>query len=178
MSKPPRIALTLPADKRQPASGARGPAADGAVWGETLPETAFAQVSTRRVVAFVIDLCAIAVLWLVFGAMAMVLGVLTLGLLWGPATALLSLVPFLYTMISISSPALQATPGMRLMRLRAASWRRGEPPGLLRGFLMTVIFYATVPATLGLVLFFALFNTRMRLLHDVLSDTVVVNDAD
>lgn len=134
-------------------------------------------MSGRRVVAFCLDLIAIGAIALVFWTLAGLLGLLTFGLAWGPAAFIGPALPLLYAMICISSPALQATPGMRLMRLRAASWRTGEPPGLLRGFLMTAIFYATVPPTLGLALAFGLFNRRMRLLHDVLSDIVVVNDA-
>ncbi|MEM6490458.1 MAG: RDD family protein [Pseudomonadota bacterium] len=179
MSKPPApFSLRLPAERRTPRGAAPPPAAGGPAWGESLPDGAFQGLMARRCVAFAIDLVVIALLWIVFGGMAVILGVLSLGLLWGPATALLAILPVLYSALTIGAPALQGSPGMRLMRLRAASWRSGEPPGLLRGAIMSVLFYATVPFTFGVVLAFGWFNTRKRLLHDALSDVVVYNDDD
>jgi len=178
-AKPPaKIALRLPADKRTPRGATAPPAAGGPPWGETLPDHAFRDVLARRCFAFAIDLFVIGVLWLVFGGMAVLLGLFSLGLLWAPATFLLGLLPLLYSALTIGAPALQGSPGMRLMRLRVASWRKGEPPGMLRAAIMSLVFYATAPATFGVVLAFGLFNSRKRLLHDALSDVVVYTDED
>ena len=171
--KPPRISLNLPVEKTD---DDRSTSEAGANWGDSLPASAFESVSSRRAVAFGVDLLAIGAIWLVFGAIAAIIGVLSFGLLWGPATFIWSLVPLLYAMITMASPTMRGTPGMRLMRLRAASWRTGEDPGYLRSFVMIAMFYLTVSSTLGLVLFVGLFTKHMRLLHDLVSDIVVINE--
>jgi len=175
--KPPaKFALRLPTEKRNPRDTAPPQQDAAAPWGETLPEGAFRDVLARRSIAFAIDLVVIGLLWLGFGGMAVLLGIFSLGLLWAPATFLLGLLPLLYSTFTIGAPALQGSLGMRLMGLRVASWRKGEPPGLLRAAIMSVVFYATAPATFGLVLAFGLFNTRKRLLHDALSDIILYCD--
>jgi uncharacterized RDD family membrane protein YckC len=65
-----------------------------------------------------------------------------------------------------------STPGMRAMGLRTVAWN-GENPGLLRGIIMTAMFYVTVPATGFLILVFGFFDPRGRLLHDHLAGILV-----
>jgi uncharacterized RDD family membrane protein YckC len=51
---------------------------------------------------------------------------------------------------------------------------RGERPDYLQAFLMTALFYATVPITGFLILAVALFTERNRTLHDILSGITVI----
>ena len=67
-----------------------------------------------------------------------------------------------------------ATLGMRALGLRVAVWHGGNP-GWAQALLQTLLFYATVPTTHGLVLLVAFFNERGRCLHDILCGTVVVD---
>ena len=148
MSNPPaKFSLRLPAERRSP-RGTTPPPGDGATpWGADLPDAAFDNILARRCVAYAIDFALLGLLLIAFGGMTVLLGALTLGLVWLWTPLPLGLIIIFYSALTIGAPAMQGSPGMRLMRLRVASWRKGEPPGVLRGFLMSAIFYATVPAT-------------------------------
>ncbi len=66
---------------------------------------------------------------------------------------------------------------MRALGLKVAVWN-GRSPSYAQALLQTLLFYATVPATNGLVLLVSLCNDRGRCLHDILCGTVVVNMID
>ena len=66
-----------------------------------------------------------------------------------------------------------ATPGMRLFGVEARGLRGGRPD-YFQAFLMTALFYATVPTTGFLILVVALFTEQNRTAHDVLSGITVV----
>ncbi|GEM_PF-897989 len=129
----------------------------------------------KRVIAFCIDLGIMLVLFCAFGLLAMVLGILTLGLLWGPATALLSIFPILYHAFFIGSPT-TASPGMRMMDLEVRSWD-GEKPSYAQALIMALCFYISITLTSGLVLIFALFNGKNRNVQDYVAGTIVVNSS-
>jgi uncharacterized RDD family membrane protein YckC len=128
-------------------------------------------VLSRRVVAWVIDLFLIGILiWMLWWILVMV-GLLTLGLGFG-AISVLPLVPFCYHFFSLLGIA-SATPGQRLLGLTV---RRNDdlgPPMPLQALVAVLLFYATL-ATSGLLLLVALFTTRRRTLHDLVSGLVVV----
>jgi uncharacterized RDD family membrane protein YckC len=142
-----------------------------------MPDPAFAPellagVRSRRIAAYFIDLCCIAILCVGLWILAAVLTVLSLGLLGPPLHLMLLLVPVAYNAVLLSAPG-SATIGMRCFGIELRSWT-GERPVPLQATVQTVLFYVTVGATGSLILLFALFNRRKRTLHDVLAGTIVV----
>jgi uncharacterized RDD family membrane protein YckC len=137
-------------------------------------------VTARRVYAYILD---IVIVWLLLGmayVASVILGALTLGLLWPPLMVAIVLVPFTYHTLTIGGRR-SATLGMRAAGLRVMSIAPGAEqsdgrPTLIQAMIQTVCFYGSVAVTGSLILLVALFNPRRRTLHDFLAGTVVVND--
>jgi uncharacterized RDD family membrane protein YckC len=130
-------------------------------------------VLSRRVIAYVVDACLIALTNAAAHSLLFVMGLFTFGLSWllfGPVTFLT--VALAYGTLTIGGGR-GATPGMRLLKLDTRGMR-GERPDYLQAFLMTALFYATVPITGFLILAVALFTERNRTLHDILSGITVI----
>jgi len=130
-------------------------------------------VLARRIGAYIVD--AVIILFINVAALTLlfILGLLTFGLAWlllGPVTFLT--VALAYDTLTIGGGR-GATPGMRLFNLEARGVR-GERPDYWQAFLMTALFYATVPITSFLILAVALFTDRNRTLHDILSGITVI----
>jgi len=137
-------------------------------------------VTPRRIYAYCLDLVVVAVLWLMALVAALILGTLSLGVLWPLLAALLGLVPLLYHTLTIASRR-SATFGMRIAGLRVMSVLPGAGasagrPSLWQALVQTAAFYVSLALTGSLILLVALFNPRRRTLHDYLAGTVVVND--
>ena len=133
----------------------------------------FEGVLSRRLGAYLIDACVIVGLNVALHTLLVILGLLTFGLAWlllGPVTFLT--VALAYDTLTIGGGR-GATPGMRLFGLEARGVR-GERPDYWQAFLMTALFYATVPITSFLILLVALFSERNRTLHDILSGITVI----
>ena len=128
-------------------------------------------VITRRCVAWVIDLVLIALLVFVLWLALATIGVLTLGLGFSLMAAL-PIVPFLYHLLSLLRPR-SATPGQSMMGLTVRRDDDLGPPTPLQAVVSVIIYYLTLAAT-GLLLLIALFTTRKRTLHDLVSGLVVV----
>jgi uncharacterized RDD family membrane protein YckC len=128
-------------------------------------------VRTRRVMAFVIDYCIIALLLIPFAILVAILGVLTLGLGWmlfsilGPAVALV------YVWNTLGGPN-QATVGMKMMGIRLDRLD-GRPVDGLLAMVHTVLFWAGNVILTPLILLATLFLDRKRTVHDLLLGTVV-----
>src|SRR5580693_1871271 len=136
----------------------------------------FRGVLARRFFAFLIDLVVLSipvVLAIVFIA---VFGVVTLGLGWAlfwlvsPASVIWALV---YYGASLGGPH-SATLGMRVMDLELRTWY-GAPSYFVLGAMHAVLFWISISVLSPLVLLIGLFNTRRRLLHDIVLGTVVIN---
>lgn len=133
-------------------------------------------VTPRRVYAYCLDLVIVGLLWLVAFLAGVLVGALTLGLLWPVVVAALGVVPLAYHTLTIAGPR-SATIGMRIAGVRVMSLTAADgKPGLVQALLQTVGFYASLALTGSLILLVALFNPRRRTLHDLLAGTVVVND--
>lgn len=154
-----------------PATGLAGAAWDEAPPGPLDDPDLYDGLMWRRVIAYGIDIMAIAVigagLWFVLG----LIGVLSFGLLLPLKFVVLPIVPVTYHSYFIGHDG--ATPGMRLLDVEIRAWT-GQPPDYVQAFLMTVLFYATVMLTSWLILLVALFNDRNRTLHDYLAGTLAV----
>lgn len=132
---------------------------------------AYEGVRTRRVMAFVIDYCIIALLLIPFAILVAILGVLTLGLGWmlfsilGPAVALV------YVWNTLGGPN-QATVGMKMMGIRLDRLDDRPIDGML-AVVHTVLFWAGNVILTPLILLATLFLDRKRTVHDLLLGTVV-----
>ncbi|EME71813.1 hypothetical protein H261_01152 [Paramagnetospirillum caucaseum] len=137
-------------------------------------------ITVRRIYAYCIDLVVVGLLiGMVFMA-SIILGALTLGLLWPAMMLLMALTPVAYHTLTIAGPR-AATLGMRAAKIRVMSvganaFDDNGRPSLLQAAIQTVCFYGSVAVTGSLILAVALFNPRRRTVHDMLAGTVVVND--
>ena len=138
----------------------------------------FRGVLTRRAIAFGIDLVVLAVPVILACLFILVFGVVTLGLGWAlfwlvwPATVIWSLVYYGATLGGANS----ATIGMRMMDLELRTWY-GAPGYFVLGAVHGLCFWISVSVLSPLVLLVGLFNSRRRLLHDILLGTVVINNS-
>ncbi|GAB4391047.1 MAG: RDD family protein [Kiloniellaceae bacterium] len=131
----------------------------------------YAGVVVRRSLAYLVDVCVIAVLGLCLGFVLSVAGFLTFGLITPLAVIAMALWPLAYHSFFLASRG--ATPGMRLFDLELRDWT-GKAAEPLQAILQIILFYVTVGLTAWLVLFLVLFTERNRALHDILAGTLVV----
>lgn len=127
----------------------------------------------RRVGAYVLDAVLILAVNFALHVLLLFMGLLTFGLSWlllGPVTYLT--VAIAYGTLFIGGGA-AATPGMRAFKIEARGLEGGRPD-YLQAFLMTALFYATVPVTSFLILIVAFFTEHNRTAHDILSGITVV----
>ncbi|CAA7623665.1 conserved membrane hypothetical protein [Candidatus Terasakiella magnetica] len=140
----------------------------------------FMGVTPRRVYAYLLDIVVVGLLMGMAYVASIILGALTLGLLWPLMIFLVSLVPIAYHTLTIGGER-SATFGMRaagikVMSLAPGAVQNGGRPSLLQALIQTVGFYGSCAPTFCLILVVALFNPRRRTVHDFLAGTVVVND--
>src|SRR5882724_2370488 len=151
----------------------QGPAFDPV----TQPEL-FRGVLTRRTFAFLIDLAVLSVPVILGYIFIAVFGLITLGLGWAlfwlawPATIVWAIV---YYGSSLGGPH-SATMGMRVVDLELRTWY-GAPGYFVLGATYAVLFYVSISFLTPLVLLVGLFNSRSRLLHDVILGTIVINNS-
>ncbi len=138
----------------------------------------FEGVRTRRAIAFAIDVLIIGVPLAFLGMFIFVFGLVTLGLGWflfalmGPLAVIWAL---LYYGLTFGSAA-SATIGMRMVDLEMRTWY-GGPAYFVLGAVHAVAYWLTVSFLTPFILLVALFNSRKRLLHDMLVGTIVINNA-
>jgi uncharacterized RDD family membrane protein YckC len=141
----------------------------------TQPEL-FRGVLTRRVFAFLIDLVVLSIPVILAYVFVAVFGLITLGLGWllfwlvWPAAIIWALI---YYGASLGGPH-SATLGMRVMDLELRTWY-GAPGYFVLGAMHGVLFWISVSMLTPLVVLVGLFNSRRRLLHDVLLGTIIIN---
>jgi uncharacterized RDD family membrane protein YckC len=138
----------------------------------------FRGVLVRRIFAFLIDLVVLSVPVILGYLFIAVFGLITLGLGWAlfwlawPASIVWAIV---YYGASLGGPH-SATVGMRVMELELRTWY-GSPGYFVLGATHAVLFWVSVSFLTPLVLLVGLFNSRSRLLHDVILGTVVINNS-
>ena len=137
----------------------------------------FEGVLPRRLVAFIIDLIVLAVPLIVASMGIFVFGLITLGLGWtlfwllSPGSVIWALFYYGYTLGSAES----ATLGMRAMELEMRTWY-GGPMYFLLGAVHAVVYWVSVSVLTPFIVMIGLFNSRSRLLHDMLVGTVLINN--
>jgi uncharacterized RDD family membrane protein YckC len=135
----------------------------------------FEGVLSRRLVAFFIDVIIIAVP--VMAAAIFIFLFVTLGLGWmlfwllSPASVVWALAYYGMTMGSAAS----ATIGMRAMAIEIRTWY-GAPAYFVLGAVHAIVYWVSVSVLTPFILLVGLFNTRRRLLHDILVGTVLINN--
>jgi len=138
-----------------------------------LAEELYEGIRTKRMLAYLLDVCIVLVLGLAWWGLGFVLSILTLFAAWPVVVTGAVLLPIAYHSYMIGSER-HATFGMRAMGIRVVAWN-GNDPTLLQGFVQTVLFYASMAFTGALILLVSCFNKQARCLHDFLAGTVVVN---
>jgi uncharacterized RDD family membrane protein YckC len=137
----------------------------------------FEGVLPRRFVAFVIDVVILAIPLIVAWVFIFAFGILTLGLGWAlfhlmpPVSLLWALFYYGSTLGSSAS----ATIGMRIMDLELRTWY-GAPGYFVLGAVRAAVYWISVSMLTPLILVVGFFNSRGRLLHDILVGTVVINN--
>lgn len=137
----------------------------------------FAGVLARRIVACVVDLFVITIPVMLAAIVIFVFGLFTLGLGWGlfwlisPGWIVWALI---YFGITLGGPA-SATVGMRAMDIEMRTWS-GAPAYFVLGTVHAVLFWLSISALSPFILVVGLFNTRRRLLHDMVLGTLVINN--
>ena len=142
-------------------------------FGTSYPDAYFLTegVMSRRCVAWVFDAFLIAVLLFALWWVLVMFGLLTFGLGFG-AMSILPFVPFCYHFLSLLG-ASSATPGQQMVGLTVRRDYDLGPPTGIQALVSVLVFYLTL-ATSGLPLVVALFTSRHRTLHDLVSGLVVV----
>jgi uncharacterized RDD family membrane protein YckC len=136
----------------------------------------FRGVLMRRVFAFLIDIVVLSVPIILGYLFIAVFGLITLGLGWAlfwlawPASVIWAIV---YYGASLGGPH-SATLGMRVMDLELRTWY-GAPGYFVLGAMHAVLFWLSISFLSPLVLLVGLFNSRRRLLHDIVLGTVIIN---
>lgn len=136
----------------------------------------FRGVLFRRFLAFLLDTVIIAAPVAAAGLLILVFGFLTFGFGWalygliGPASILWALA---YAGLTLGGPR-SATIGMRAMGIEMRQLD-GAPMTPVLAVISIVLFWVANSLLTPLVAVVALFNSRRRLLHDLVIGTVVVN---
>jgi uncharacterized RDD family membrane protein YckC len=141
----------------------------------------FEGVLARRLLAFVIDLIIIVIPVVLAGLFMAAATIATLGRavvffaflspLYWPLIVIWALCYYGYT---FGSPA-SATIGMRFMDLVMRTWY-GAPAYLFLGAVHAIVYWLTISFLTPLILLVGIFNSRKRLLHDMVVGTVVINN--
>jgi uncharacterized RDD family membrane protein YckC len=143
---------------------------------EANPEL-FDGILPRRVVAFVIDLIIIGIPLVVLAMFIFMFGLVTFGLGWAlfwlmsPVSVIWAL---FYYGITLGSPA-SATIGMRVMDIEMRTWY-GAQAYFVLGAVHAIVYWLSVSLLTPFIVLVGFFNTRRRLLHDMLVGTVLINN--
>jgi uncharacterized RDD family membrane protein YckC len=143
----------------------------------TNPEL-FDGVRTRRIFAFLIDVIIISAPVAMAGIVILLLSIVTFGLgliLFWPLQVGAVIWALLYYGFTLGSSS-SATIGMRVMDIEMRTWY-GAPCYFVLGAVHAIGYWVSVSMLTPLVILISLFNTRKRLLHDMLLGTVVINNA-
>ncbi len=146
---------------------------DGAIHDPLVHPRLYEGVAVRRTLAFFVDMILVGILIFMASIAAIVLSIMSFGLLAIPAVVFGTMViGVLYDVFTIGGPA-SATPGMRLFGLKVINWSGGRPD-TLQAFLMSALFWAIHGITGWLAVIVVFLNPRWRCAHDFLAGTVVV----
>lgn len=131
-------------------------------------------VRRKRILAFLVDFLIVSLISVAAFVVVLILGVFTLGLAWLLLGSIFPIVAILYCGATMGGDR-QATVGMRaaglVMRQEDAS-----RTNFVQGAVHVILFYLSVSLLTPLVLLVSLFNSRKRMLHDMVIGAVVENE--
>lgn len=145
--------------------------------GTAFSDPAFASdIVFKRILAHIVDSAILIAIMAPIGFFMILAAIATLGLLIVPFAFAFLALRFLYY-VGFTAGGRSATPGMRMLgiELRTAS---GGRPDFLQAFLRLAVYYVLIGLLTPLILLVALFNAQRRAVHDLVSETVVVNRLD
>ena len=137
----------------------------------------FDGVPARRVIAFLVDLCILAIPLIFLSIFIFAFGIVTLGfgfLLYGLMPVVSTIWALVYYGMTLGGPR-SATIGMRVMDIEMRTWY-GAPSYFVLGAVHAVAFWVSVSIFSPLILIVCFFNERRRLLHDMVVGTIVINN--
>lgn len=126
----------------------------------------------RRIVSFVIDAIVVVLLWFPVFLVLLVLTIITFGLAWVLMPPAFAIVALAYIALTLGGPA-SATVGQRVMGLELRTGTGMRPYPLL-AIIHACLFWVSMTLT-PLILLVGMFNNRKRLLHDILTGTVMLD---
>jgi uncharacterized RDD family membrane protein YckC len=135
--------------------------------------TFFSDVVFKRILAHLVDTAILLAVMAPLGFFMVVTAIASFGLLVLPFAFAFLALRFLYY-VGFTAGTKSATPGMRLLGIELRTIAGGRPD-FLQAFLRLTVYYVLVGLLTPLVLLVALFNDQRRALHDMVSETVVVN---
>ena len=142
--------------------------------GTTFADPAYvSDIVFKRILAHIVDSAILLAIMAPIGVFMILTAVATFGLLILPFAFAFLAMRFLYY-VGFTASEKSATPGMRMLgiELRTAA---GGRPDFLQAFLRLAVYYVLIGLLTPLILLVVLFNVQRRAIHDMVSETVVVN---
>lgn len=133
----------------------------------------YGDVRRKRVLAFCLDFAIVCAVSFAVWGVVLVLGVFTFGLAWALIGSVFPAVAIIYSGLTVSGPS-RGTIGMRAAGIEMRMWHGGPVPFLVAAA-HVIFFYVSVSFLTPLILAVSLFDSRKRLLHDIVLGSVVVN---
>ena len=127
----------------------------------------------KRILAHIVDSAILLAIMAPIAFFMILTAIATLGLLILPFAFAFLVMRFLYY-VGFTAGASSATPGMRMLGIEIRTVSGGRPD-FLQAFLRLTVYYVLVGLLTPLILLVALFNAQRRAVHDMVSETVVVN---
>ncbi|HUT51458.1 MAG TPA: RDD family protein [Alphaproteobacteria bacterium] len=156
-----------------PDRSAHGAGMDAANGGAFSDPAFVSDIVFKRILAHIVDTAILLAIMAPLGFFMIVTAVATFGLLILPFALAFLALRFLYY-VGFTASARSATPGMRMLGIELRTIAGGRPD-LLQAFLRLAVYYVLAGLLTPLILLAALFNVQRRALHDLVSETVVVN---
>ncbi|MHA1536620.1 MAG: RDD family protein [Alphaproteobacteria bacterium] len=155
--------------------GSQGDTREGAPTGAFDEAGFYTNIVWKRLIAHLLDAVILLVLAVPLVLFLVFTTVISFGLLAFPLTLAFLAARVIYY-AGYTGGRHSATPGMRALGIEVR-YADGGRPDHGRAFLRVALYYASIGLLTPLVLLAALFNGQRRTLHDLLSDTLVVNRA-
>lgn len=127
----------------------------------------------KRILAHIVDSAILLAVMAPIGIFMILTAVATFGLLILPFAFAFLAMRFLYY-VGFTAGEKSATPGMRMLGIELRTITGGRPD-FLQAFLRLAVYYVLIGLLTPLILLVVLFNAQRRAIHDMVSETVVVN---
>jgi uncharacterized RDD family membrane protein YckC len=137
-----------------------------------IPAPLLQGVLWRRVAAYLVDACVIALLFLVAKILFLPAVIISFGLLASPLALLVAVIPVAYHALLVGGPK-SSTWGQRLFGLEMRDVS-GSRASFFQAAVQAILFYVTLALTSGLLLLVVFLSPLRRTVHDWLSGMIAV----